>query len=373
MSRYQLDFPRLYGTPPATGVIRSEAVDFQVDEQLGFEPEGSGEHLFVHLQKSGENTQWIARQLARIAGVKPVDVSYAGLKDRHAVTTQWFSLWLPGQPDPDLSALPNSVKVLQTKRHHRKLKRGGHQANRFSLRIRQLQLAPQQTFEDLEERLQLIADRGIPNYFGEQRFGHDGGNLEQADKLFNGEIRIRDRHKRSMAISSARSYLFNLALAKRIEMGCLDAYLAGDKPVIRGSSNLTPETDPLALTEAIQALELHPTAPLMGRGRPLVEDLSLELETSILNQFESWCQGLERLGQTRERRSVRFLPRNFSWQRPQDDQLEVSFELPPGTYATSVLREICDYRVAAGAGANAGSADQRGENKDTATAEQVGS
>ena len=131
MNPYDLDFPRFHGAPPATGVIRSLPEDFQVDEQLGFEPEGRGEHLFVLLRKRGENTQWIARQLAELAGIKPVDVNYAGLKDRHAVTTQWFSLWLPGQPDPDLSGLPDTVSVLKTARHSRKLKRGGHRCNRF--------------------------------------------------------------------------------------------------------------------------------------------------------------------------------------------------------------------------------------------------
>ncbi|MEH6470307.1 MAG: tRNA pseudouridine(13) synthase TruD [Halopseudomonas sp.] len=346
MNTYNLDFPRLYGEPPATGVIRTVPEDFQVDEQLGFEPEGSGEHLFVLLCKRGENTQWIARQLARLSGIQPKDVSYAGLKDRHAVTTQWFSLWLPGQPDPDLSGLPDSVTILKTVRHHRKLKRGGHRSNRFVLRIRDLVLSG-----DLEQRLQTIRDRGVPNYFGEQRFGHGGGNLLMADKLFSGEIKIRDRLKRSMAISSARSYLFNRVLAERINRGCLDSYLAGDKPVIRGSSNLSPETDPALLAAAIERFELHPTAPLMGRGRALVEDQALALETEMVAGFESWCEGFERLGQARERRSVRFLPREFSWQSLGSDVLEVSFELPPGTYATSVLRELFDYRVAAGQGA----------------------
>lgn len=350
MNTYSLDFPRFHGEPPASGVIRSVAEDFQVDEQLGFEPDGTGEHLFVLLRKRGENTQWIAAQLATLAGIKPMDVNYAGLKDRHAVTTQWFSLWLPGQPDPDLSGLPDSVTVLQTTRHSRKLKRGGHRCNRFVLRIRDLQLSG-----DLESRLEAIRDFGVPNYFGEQRFGHGGGNLTQADKLFNGEIKIRDRHKRSMAISAARSYLFNRVVAARIERGCFDRYLAGDKAMIRGSSNLSHEADFALLAAAIERIELHPTAPLMGRGRALVEDQALALETELLVGFEAWCQGFERLGQARERRSVRFLPQQFSWQQLEPELLELSFELPPGTYATSVLREICDYRVAAGQGAdNAG-------------------
>ncbi len=352
MNLYDIDFPRFHGIPPASGVIRSQPEDFQVDEQLGFEPEGSGEHLFVLLRKRGENTQWIARQLAELAGIKPLDVNYAGLKDRHAITTQWFSLWLPGRPDPDLSDLPDSVTVLRTVRHSRKLKRGGHRCNRFVLRMRELRC-----HGDLEQRLQAIRDQGLPNYFGEQRFGHGGGNLIQADKLFKGEIKIRDRHKRSMAISAARSYLFNRVLAERIRQGFFDTYLAGDRPVIRGSSNLSHETDPVLLATGIERLELHPTAPLMGRGRALVEDQALALEESMLEGFESWCQGFERLGQARERRSVRFLPQQFSWQLLAPDLLEVSFELPPGTYATSVLREICDYRVASGQGAEPASSE----------------
>ena len=344
---YDLDFIRCYGEPLCSGVIRSIPEDFQVDEQLGFEPCGEGEHLFIQLRKRGENTQWIARQLARLTGLAPKDVSYAGLKDRHAVTTQWFSLWLPGRTDPDLSGLPESVEILRTLRHNRKLKRGGHRANRFTLRIRELD--PE---VELEQRLIEIRDQGVPNYFGEQRFGHDGGNLQLADKLLRGEIRIRDRHKRSMAISAARSYLFNLVVAARIESGVWNRYLDGDKPVIRGSSNLSQDSDPALLSTQIEQIELHPTAPMMGRGRALVEAKALALEADILERFEPWCQGLERLGQARERRSVRFLPREFSWHKPAPDQLELSFELPPGTYATSVLREICRYRVGLGQGAD---------------------
>ncbi|MFT6914302.1 MAG: tRNA pseudouridine13 synthase [Motiliproteus sp.] len=351
MTVYNLDFPRFHGEPPARGVIRVVPEDFRVDEQLGYTPAGSGEHLYVLLRKRGENTQWIARQLADLAGIRPMDVNYAGLKDRHAVTSQWFSLWLPGQPDPDLSGLPSSVTVLKTARHNRKLKRGGHQCNRFVLRIRNLELSG-----DLEQRLEAIRHKGVPNYYGEQRFGHGGGNLTQANKLFRGEIKIRDRLKRGIAISAARSYLFNRVVAERISQGCLDRYLPGDKPMLRDSSNLSQEADPAS---GIERLELHPTAPLMGRGRALVEDQALALETAILEGYAGWCQGLERLGLARERRAVRFLPQQFSWQRPEPDQLELSFELPPGTYATSVLRELCHYSVASGQDAAAAEGAER--------------
>ncbi|WP_207061764.1 tRNA pseudouridine(13) synthase TruD [Motiliproteus sp. SC1-56] len=338
---YSLDFPRYHGAPPSRGAIRTRPEDFRVDEFLSYEPDGEGEHLWLQVEKRGNNTQWVARQLAKRAGINPTDVSYAGLKDRHALTTQWFSLWLPGKAAPDLDHLGEGIKVLRAVRHGRKLKRGGHQSNRFTLRIRDLEVTG-----DLEARLLAIRDRGVPNYFGEQRFGLDGGNLQQADQLLAGNLRIRDRHRRSLIISSARSYLFNSVVAARIEGGVLDRYLEGDKLMLAGSSDLLKADSEEDFQAGIDAWRYHPTAPLMGRGRALVEAESLAMEADILARFVPWCEGLERLGQVRERRSVRFRPRAFNWLTPEPGVLELSFELPPGTYATSVLRECCLYRDA---------------------------
>ncbi len=346
-----LDFPRLYGDAPCQGVIRQQPEDFQVDELAGFEPSGSGEHVCLHIRKRGDNTLWLAKQLARLASVRLSDVGYCGLKDRNAVTSQWFSVWLPGGEEPDWQQLSSpSVTLLQASRHHRKLKRGSHAGNRFRIRITGLNIAPGCTAEDVEVRLNAIRSQGVPNYFGEQRFGHDGGNLRQADAMLTGGRRVKDRHRRGLYLSAARSWLFNQVVAERIRQGCFGSWLEGDRLMINGTSNLSAETDRQKITEQLASLLLHPTAPLYGRGRALVDADSLALEADILAADIGWCEGLERAGLSRERRSVRLNLPDLKWQWPDESTLELSFSLPPGTFATSVLRECCDYRVAAAPG-----------------------
>lgn len=133
-------WPYVYGSPSGTGVIRSQPADFMVKEQLGFEPSGTGEHVFLQIEKTGENTDYVARLLARFAKVRQRDVGYAGLKDRHAVTCQWFSVWLPGQAEPNWAELASdNLKILHTIRHARKLKRGALAGNHFQIIIRDWQ------------------------------------------------------------------------------------------------------------------------------------------------------------------------------------------------------------------------------------------
>ncbi len=339
---YNLQFPRYHGAPPASGTIRSQPEDFQVDELLGFQPGGEGEHVYLQIRKRGENTLWLVKQLARFAGVRPMDIGYAGLKDRNALTSQWFSVWLPGNVEPDWQQLSgNTVEVLQAVRHHRKLKRGGHAGNRFHLRIRQLGASA-----ELDVRLQALLERGVPNYFGEQRFGHHGGNLDQAEALFRGRIRVRDRQRRGLYLSAARSYLFNLVVAERVRRQGFDRYLNGDRLMIDGTTNLATVDDASEIEQRLQRLELHPTGPLCGRGRTLLEADSLALEAAILAPFAHWTEGLERAGLSSERRAVRVRLAALSWRFEQADVLALQFDLPPGTYATSVLRECCDYQVA---------------------------
>jgi tRNA pseudouridine13 synthase len=169
--------PYAHGGPPVTGRIRVEPGDFRVDEELGFEPTGAGEHAFLLVEKIEANTEWVAKRLAGKAGVAPMNVGYAGLKDRHAITRQSFSVHLPGRPDPDWSALAiPGVRVLAASRHEKKLKRGAHRGNRFRIRVRDVD----GDRGAVEQRLALIRERGVPNYFGEQRFGRDAGNIAQA-------------------------------------------------------------------------------------------------------------------------------------------------------------------------------------------------
>jgi len=218
------DWPRVLGQPDARGLIRSCPEDFRVDEELGFEADGEGEHLLIHLRKRNRNTDQVARQLARHAGVRARDVSYCGLKDRVAVTTQWFSIWLPGKPDPDWSSLEDDdVKILSQTRHRKKLPRGALRANRFTLVLRELE----GDREALEKRLVRVLEQGVPNYFGEQRFGRGGSNLQAAQSMFAGH-RVKDRHLRGLYLSAARSFLFNEVLAARIAEGNWNQVLAGE-------------------------------------------------------------------------------------------------------------------------------------------------
>ena len=209
MNELQLLGPRAYGEPLGTAVLKAIAEDFQVDEVLDIPFSGDGEHLWIWVEKRGLNTEEAARRIAKAAGVPLRTVSYAGLKDRQALTRQWFSVQLPGKADPDLTAAENdTLKILKTTRHKRKLQRGAHSANGFTLRL--TQFAGDK--DAIEQRLQLIAKQGIPNYFGAQRFGHDGGNVVDARSWAARKALPEQRNVRSRLLSTARSFLFNNCL-----------------------------------------------------------------------------------------------------------------------------------------------------------------
>ncbi len=341
---FSLDFPRYFSPPPCSGTIRSIPEDFQVNEQLDTDFAGAGEHLYLHIQKRSQNTQWVAKQIAQVAGVRPQDVAYAGLKDRHALTTQWFSVWLPGKEDPDWSTLESDdIRILQASRHTRKLKRGGHQGNAFTVVIRDLKCDG-----DLENRLQQMRQKGVPNYFGEQRFGIDAGNLTGAASWFAGELRVKNRQLKGFYLSAARSYLFNLQLAERLKRSSFDRVIAGDILMLEGSSQLhstTPSTgEDLNEQQQLDRLTLHPTALLVGRGRTLPSGQTLEIEQQVVNEFAKWAESLQKNGLVNERRAIRIALKTLNWEI-QPDQLRLQFELPVGCFATSVLREICDYQT----------------------------
>ncbi len=216
-------WPYVYGSPSGTGIIRSLPEDFIVKENLAFEPSGEGEHAFLQIEKTGENTEYVARQLARFANVRPRDVGFAGLKDRHAVTTQWFSVWLPGKADPDWTQFEtDSIKVLHAVRHARKLKRGVLSGNSFKLIIRDWQGDKDKTIRQLEA----MKANGMANYYGFQRFGHEGQNVNKALAMFSGVK--AGREQRSLYLSAARSYLFNRILACRVSGDIWNQAVAGD-------------------------------------------------------------------------------------------------------------------------------------------------
>jgi tRNA pseudouridine13 synthase len=329
--------PYAHGGPPVTGVIRSEPADFRVDEELGFTPSGSGEHAFLWIEKSGANTEWVARRLADAAGVAPMAVGYAGLKDRHAITRQNFSVHLPGRPDPDWTAIViPGVRVLDATRHDRKLKRGVHRGNRFRIRVRHVrgeQVA-------VEQRLAVMRERGVPNYFGEQRFGRDAGNIEQARALFAG--RRMPRQQSSMAISAARSLLFNLVLAARVEENCWDCGLDGEVWMLAGTHSIFgPEPWTVDLARRLAAFDIDPTGPLIGAGELRSGGRVREIEQQAIAPYADLVAGLAAAGLSQQRRALRLGVQDLLHEWEADGSLVVEFRLPAGAFATVVLRELC--------------------------------
>ncbi len=331
------ELPFALGVPPVSGVIRATPEDFVVEEVTGITPTAAGEHAWLRIRKRNANTQWVAQQLAAVAGVRTMAVGYAGLKDRRALTTQAFTVHLPGRPDPDWSAIESDeLEVLEATRHHRKLQRGALRGNRFLLRVAELD----GDVAALAQRLERLRDAGVPNYFGPQRFGHDGANLAAAAELLRGGT-VADRFQRGMAISAARSFLFNHVLARRVADGSWDRALPGDVMQLDGRRALfrvdAPDDE---IAERLRGLAIHPTGPLPGRaGRTLETGAEVRaLERDWLQPHLDWVEGLARLGVEAERRALRLPVRALSW-RCAAGSLEIGFELPAGGYATTVLRE----------------------------------
>lgn len=307
-------FVRLFAPQPE-GVephaqLKTEPEDFQVTEQRIEKFSGSGEHLCLHIEKRGQNTRWVADQLAAQLGLQGKAVGYAGLKDRHAVTRQWFSL-----PLADENLLKNvqieGVRLLDSQRHSRKLRPGDLSGNQFALRLRNLE----GDREQLQHRLQRVVEQGFPNFFGAQRFGRKGDNVEQALDLNRRRRLLRHRNK-GIYLSAARSWMFNRFLADRIE--------CGDWPQLCAAKDIT--------------------GPLWGRGRPPEDATFAAQEAELPGRFPELANLLEHSGLGQDRRTLRLQPQ-LQW-RVEGNDLHLSFCLPPGSYATALIDQLLIARTA---------------------------
>ncbi len=323
------------------GIIRQIPEDFQVTELLEPEPvvaapggtlAGQCEHLWLCIEKREQNTAWVAQLLARHFNVRSRDVSWAGLKDRHAVTTQWFSVWLPGGHKsgvPELPATPG-IRLLRQQWAGRKVRRGEHQGNRFKLRVRDWQPDP----VALNARLELIRTQGVPNYFGPQRFGHE---FDPSPTAIHWSA---DRQQRGFQISAMRSYLFNNLLQQQIDAGIWGDCAAGDWVSWRGSNaGFVLAALDERLRSHLLTGELSPTAWLPGEVKdPKMAPTAVEL--AGIGPYQIWVDQLcERRVQS-ARRSTVLMPRELSGEITEDG-VEITMTLPPGAFATSVLAELC--------------------------------
>lgn len=330
--------------PTATGQLKVELEDFHVTEKLGYEPTGQGEHIYLWVRKIGLNTAFLAEEIAKFARVPLRDVTYAGRKDKYAVTEQFFSVHKPGKAEFDWSQLAvEGAEVISAMRHDKKLRTGVLKGNRFAIIVRNIS-----DTEQLEQRLEKIAQQGVPNYYGAQRFGNSrydarGGNLVLAEKMLAGED-IRNRNKRSMAISALRSWLYNEFVSRRIEDGLFNQPISGDVMLLAGSASYFCAQ---AIDETIQqrllSRDIQLSVPLWGQGQLAALDKAGVYEQNIASQYPEVTHTLEKLGLKQERRALRLLPQNMQWQL-ENNQLQVSFDLPAGAFATSVIRELVDIQ-----------------------------
>ena len=330
-----MDLAYLQKTPPKqTALLKAECADFVVKEQLGYDMSSDGEFVAVKVRKTDCNTLFVGEQLAKFAGISARNMSYAGLKDRKAVTEQWFSLQMPGQPTPDFSQFSlEGVEILEVTRHQRKIRIGSLQGNHFEIFLRNVE-----ENEEFKVRLDFLAKNGFPNYFTEQRFGRDGNNLTQALRWANGEINVKDRNKRSFYLSAARSEIFNLIVAKRIELGLAQQVLHGDILQLNGSHSwfMVDESEDLAqLQQRLAQQDVLLTAPLIGEE----EKSAVDFEHEIFAQHQALFALMRQERMKAARRPILMQPQQFQWQF-EPNGLRLQFALPAGSYATALIREL---------------------------------
>ncbi|WMY76646.1 tRNA pseudouridine(13) synthase TruD [Buttiauxella selenatireducens] len=328
----------LHGKPQGTGLIKANPEDFVVIEDLGFGPDGEGEHLLLRILKNGCNTRFVADALAKFLKVHAREVSFAGQKDKHAVTEQWFCVRLPGKEMPDMSAFQlEGCQVLEYARHKRKLRLGALKGNSFTLVLRDVS-----DRAEMEQRLNAVLHHGVPNYFGSQRFGLGGNNLHQAVRWAQSNAPIRDRNKRSFYLSAARSAMFNQVVSERLKKPEFNQVIEGDALQLagRGSWFVATQEELPVLQKRVDDGELLITAPLPGDGPWGTQNAALEFEQQCVAGQTDLQSLLVRERVEAARRAMLLMPKDLTWNWWDDITVELTFWLPAGSFATSVVREL---------------------------------
>lgn len=337
MSKYALDFSTAYPKNALKADFKLAVEDFRVSERLGFEPSAQGEHLFLRISKNNLTTDRLVDDIAKILNLHIRDIGYCGLKDKHGITEQWISVVWPIKKElPDISG--NKWQVLEAVRHDKKLKRGVHKGNDFVVRLQNIQ----GDMSQLEDRLIQIANSGFPNYFGEQRFGFRGENVEKAELLFGRKLKCRS-FERSIYYSAARSYLFNKYLSLRVKHGIWNVPLPGDCFNLEGSNSVFgPEQITEEILQRMASFDIHPMGVLFGTGSVRLAGDALHFFEQVTDCERVLVEGLVAADVKSALRPLRVMAKSLNW-KIVDQCCELQFFLPSGSYATALLRELVSF------------------------------
>jgi tRNA pseudouridine13 synthase len=350
-STIDLTLPYLTADQPGIGgKLRATVDHFMVEELPLYEPTGEGQHLYVNVTKSGLTTKDLQNRLARLMGANPNEIGFAGLKDKYARTTQTFSLpvsyQVSQQGDSGVAALVAQIAeglpiTVNWARYHRnKLKPGHLLGNRFQITVTDLTIPIDEAVARAEKIAGQIDQRGLPNFFGAQRFGHEGANIDKGLALLQEKRRERNPWLRKFLISSYQSYLCNRYLARRLAMGAFDRLLLGDVAKKYATGGMFDVVDLAAEQARYAAREITFTAPLFGAKMWVAKEESAMLENAILTETELPGSVWQKAKIDGTRRLGRLLLPDLQIEQQEGDKLVFRFSLPKGAFATVVLREF---------------------------------
>jgi len=323
---------------PVDAEFRSTPEDFEVEEVPAYPPSGTGDHVFAFIEKRGLTTQDAVRSLCESVGADPQAAGWAGLKDRHAVTRQWISIFGASREALERAEV-EGIRVLEAALHPQKLRTGHLRANRFRIRLRQIDAS---RIEDLRQLFSKIEEHGLPNYYGEQRFGRDGDNAERARRWVVGDGRPpRAGFQRKLQMSALQSQIFNRCVAERVQSSTLGKVYPGDLMKKHESGGLFVAPDAGETQARADAWEVSPTGPIFGAKMRWPEGEAREREEALLRESGLTLDQLAKWKRVAPgtRRLVRIPVRKLDL-AVSDNTVDLDFTLPAGSYATILVREI---------------------------------
>lgn len=331
------------------GLYKASPEDFQVEEIPSYMPGGEGPHLYLWVEKRGVPADRAQARISRAFGIKGSQLGAAGNKDTRAVTRQWFSVLDEKQHHTTASAmevdLGEGMRILSASRHRNRLRTGHLKGNRFDLVLREV--GPE-ALSRAEAIMDALAKHGVPNFYGEQRFGRDGNNVAVGVAMLKGEDHpearraSRDRFKKRLMVSAVQSWIFNRTLIRRMEEGLLHRVLSGDQMIKAETGGRFEVDDVEAEQRRFDAREIIHTGPIVGHKIGLASGDAGRLEAAALAELEIEASLFKRFGKLAlgSRRANLIFPEEVAVEAAGPAAIRVRFALPRGCYATVVLREL---------------------------------